>query len=106
MFEAANPRHRALDSHSESGMWNRAVATQIEIPLKRFDREMVLAYPRQQFLVLVNALPAADDFAIPLGRQHIHAQGKIRASRIGLHIEGFERSRISMHDDGAVEFFR
>ena len=53
---------------------HRAVLAQIDVPVERFPRQLVLFDALQQQIVIVNALAAADDFAVAFGREHIHAQ--------------------------------
>jgi hypothetical protein len=47
-------------------------------------RQLVLFDALQQQFQIVNALAAADDFAVAFGRQHIHAQRHFGALGIGL----------------------
>ena len=44
------------------------------IPVERFARQVVLFQALQQQIQIVDALAAADDFAVAFGRNHIHAQ--------------------------------
>ena len=46
---------------------------QVDIPFERFARKMVLFQALFEQPEVVNALAAADDFAVALGREHIHA---------------------------------
>src|SRR6185437_3357472 len=64
VVEAADPGHRALDAHAESGVRNRSVAPQIEIPLEGVDWQIVLLDALFQKLVGGDALRSADDFAV------------------------------------------
>ena len=70
-----------------------AEAAQIEIPLERFRRQVVLLDALHQQVVVVEALAAADDLAVALGRQHVDAQRAIGLRRIGLHVERLDRRR-------------
>ena len=54
----------------------------------------------------MNALPAPDDLAIPLGSQHIHTERQVGTRRIILHVEGLDRAGIPMHDHRPVELIR
>ena len=47
-------------------------------------RQVVLLDALQQQIRIVDALAAADDFAVAFGRQHVHAQRHFRPLRIGL----------------------
>src|SRR5579859_200237 len=71
MRHAGDPRHHAFDAHAETGVRERAVFANVEIPLERLDRQVVLLDALQQQVVIVNALRSPDDLAIPLGRDHV-----------------------------------
>ena len=83
MLQSANPRHSALDAHTESRVWNPTELAQVEIPLERLFRQLVLMNALQQQIVGSDTLRAADDFPVTLRREHIHAEGKLRALRSG-----------------------
>ena len=55
---------------------------------------------------IVNALAAADDFAIAFGRDEIDAQRDFRALFIGLKVEGFDGGGIAVDHDGTVAVLR
>ena len=42
MLQSAHPGYEALHSHAEAGVGDAAVAAQIEIPVERFFRQMML----------------------------------------------------------------
>src|SRR5215472_19370875 len=84
-------------------MRHATVAAQVEIPLEGFFRKVVCTEPLDEQVVIVDALAAADDFAVALGCEHVEGKGKYRALRVGLHVESFERGGIAMHDHRAVE---
>src|SRR6266568_3014910 len=67
MRDAADPRDRALDAEPESGVHERAVLPQIQIPRVRLFRQLLGTNAREQLVVVVLALAAADDFAVSLG---------------------------------------
>ena len=48
-----------------------AVAAQVEVPLEGLLRQLVLLDALQQQVVVVEALAAADDLAVALGREHV-----------------------------------
>src|SRR5438876_1821902 len=100
---AANPRDSTLQPQTEAGMRHATVAPQVEVPLKGFFRKVVFTEPLDEQLVIVDALAAADDFAVAFGREHVEGQGKFGALWVGLHVESFERRGIAMHDQRAVE---
>ena len=49
-----------------------------------------------------SALAAADDLAVALRGQHVHAEGETVVVGVAFHVEGFDRRRVAMHDDGPV----
>ena len=48
------------------------------IPVEGFARQIVFFEALQQQIEIVNALAAADDFAVAFGRDHVHAQSQLR----------------------------
>src|ERR1035437_9049555 len=106
VLQSAYPGHGALDAHAESGVRNPAELAQVEIPLEGLFRQFVLMNALQQQIVGPNALRAADDFPVTLGREHIHAEGELRPLRIGLHVERLDGRRIAMHHYRPVELRR
>ena len=81
----------------------RAVAAQVEVPLERLLRQLVLLDALQQQVEVVQALAAADDLAVALGRQHVDAQRAIGLVRIRLHVERLHRRRVVRDADRPVE---
>ena len=77
VLQPAHPRDEALDAHAESGVRNGAVLAQVEVPVERFARQIVFVQALQQQIQIVNALPAADDFAVAFGRDEIDAQREL-----------------------------
>src|SRR2546423_8685744 len=61
---AANPGDGAFKAQTKTGMRHAAVAAQIQVPLKGIFREVVFAQALDQQIIIVNALTAADDFAV------------------------------------------
>jgi hypothetical protein len=60
-------------------MRNRAVFPQIEIPLERFHRETMCDDSFTQEIIVILALPAADDLTIPFWSDHINTKSHLRA---------------------------
>ena len=60
-----------------------AVAAQVEIPLERFLRQVVLLDALQQQVEIGEALAAADDFAVAFRREHVDAQRELGRSGSG-----------------------
>ncbi len=83
MLEFADPGDHALDAHAEAAVRHGAVAAEIEIPLERFLRQIVLLDPRQQELEIRETFAAADDSPLPLGCEHVHAERHVGALGIG-----------------------
>ena len=71
MIETADPGDDPLDAHTEAAMWHAAESAQVEIPLVGFARQLVLVDAGEQQLVVVDALAAADDLAVSLGRENV-----------------------------------
>src|SRR5689334_4388970 len=87
MRDAANPGDRALDAESKSRVHEGAVFPQVEIPAVRLFWELLRADPREQLVVVVFALAAADDLPVPFRRQQVVVQHGARVRRVFLHIE-------------------
>src|SRR6185436_6884409 len=77
VFELADPRHDALDAHAEAAMRHGAVAPQIQVPLERFLRQVVLLDALQQQVEIGEPFAAADDLAVPLRREDVDAEREI-----------------------------
>src|SRR5712692_5920111 len=73
VFGAANPGDGTLKAHPEAGVRNAAEAAQIEVPLEGFFGQVVLVQALQEQIVIVNALAAADDFAVALRSDHVES---------------------------------
>src|SRR6185312_16197146 len=102
VFEAANPRHTAFNAHAEAAVRYSAVLAQIDVPVEGFAREAVFVNAPQQQVGIVNALAAADDFAVAFGRQDVDAHRYFGPVRIGLHVERFDGGREAIDHDGTV----
>ena len=70
-------RRRSARCPCRSRRAARAVAAQVEVPLERLLRQLVLLDALQQQVEVVHALAAADDLAVALGRQHVDAQREL-----------------------------
>ena len=103
---AADPGDDALDAHAEAAVRHGAVAAQVEVPLERLLRQVVLLDPLQQQIVVVEALAAADDLAVAFGREHVDAERDVGPLGIGLHVERLDRGRIAVHQHRPVELLR
>src|SRR5882762_3056158 len=84
VVDAGDPGDEALDPHPEPGVRHRAVPSNVEIPAERLEGESVLLDPPEQEVVVVDALAAADDLAVPLGGQDVDAQRPVGILGIGL----------------------
>ena len=71
---AADPGYGALDAEPETRVDEGPVLSQIQVPVVSLDRQIFFLDPRQQFVVVVLTLRAADDLAVSLRREQIIAQ--------------------------------
>ncbi len=79
------------------------ILTQIEIPVERFAREIVLFKALQEQVKVVNALPASDDLAITFGRNDVSPERQFGPVRIGLEVESFDLGRVTVDDERPVQ---
>ena len=56
-----------------------------------------------QEVVAVDALGAADDFAVALGGEDVDAEGLGGVGGVGLHVEGLDGGGVAVDHDGLVE---
>ncbi len=103
VIQGADPCHHSLDAHAKTGVRHRTVAAQIKIPLEGIEWQLVLLDALLQQIVGADALGAADDLAIALGRQHVHAKSVLGIDRVRLHVKGLNCSGIAMHHHRAVK---
>ena len=103
MVEAADPGDGALDAHAEAGVGDAAVAAQVEVPLEGGEREVVLFDAGLEEVVAVDALRAADDFAVALGGEDVDAESLGGVVRVGLHVEGLDGGGVAVDHDRLVE---
>src|SRR5262249_34837737 len=103
VWQPAHPRHGALDAESETGMREGAVTPDVEVPLERRPREAMLVDRGLELHEVVLALSAADDLAVPLGREHVHVERQARVSLVALEVERLQADGVAVHDDRAVE---
>ena len=73
VVEAADPGYDSLDAHAEAGVGDAAVFAEVEVPLEGVEREVVLDDAGFEEVVAVDALAAADDFAVALGGEDVDA---------------------------------
>ena len=64
MGDPRHPSDEPFDAHAEAAVRERAVLADVEVPLEGLDRQPVLLDSLQQQIMVVDALPAADDLAI------------------------------------------
>src|SRR5215207_9213498 len=76
--QAGHPGHEALDSHAEAAVRKGAVLPHVEVPLERLDWQVVLVDSREQQVVVVDPLAAADDLAVAFGGQQVEAEHNLR----------------------------
>src|SRR3989338_1768854 len=71
MMQAADPCDQALKPVAESGMRNRSVFAQIEVPRECGLGQVVLANTCKQCIIIVLALGPANHLSVALGGQQI-----------------------------------
>src|SRR5262245_39507838 len=103
MVDSANPGHYTLDAHAEAAVRHAAETAKIEIPLEGFLRELVFLDTRDEQIVIVDTLTAADDFPVTFRRQDVHAQRDLGPIGIRLHVEGLHGRRVAMYAHRAIE---
>src|ERR1700675_842288 len=103
VFQSAHPGDEALDTHSEPSVWHRAVLAEIDIPVERLARKLVLFQTLQQQIEIVDTLAAADDLAVSFGRNHVHTQRQLGTIGIGLEIESLHLRGVAVYHQRAVE---
>src|SRR5215210_3114337 len=106
VLDAAHPCDAALDAHAEARVRDAAVAAQVEIPLERLARQVVFLELFFEEFERGGALAAADDLAVALGREDVHAERQLVALGVALHVEGFDGRRVAVNHDGLVEATR
>src|SRR5689334_17579677 len=99
MVEPADPGDGPLDAKAETGMRDGAVPPEIEIPLERLLREIMLPDPPQEQIIVVLTLAPADDLPVPLGGEDIHGERQLVVLGVALHVEGLDLGRVSVDDD-------
>ena len=102
VVQAADPGDGTLDAHAEAGVGDGAVAAEVEVPLEGFEGEVVVEDALAEEVVGVDALGAADDFAVALGGEDVDAEGFRGVGGVGLHVEGFDGGGVAVDHDGAV----
>ena len=70
-----------------------AVFSQVDVPLIGFGRKLVFLDPLFEKVEVMDALAAADDFAVAFGGEKIDAQGQVRPFGVRLHVEGLDLGR-------------
>ena len=104
--EAADPADGALEAEAETRMRNTSVTAQVEEPLVSFHRQIFVLDALDEFVEVVFALCAADDFAAALGSEHVKSQDDVFVFGIALHVKRLDRRGEAVHHDGAVELVR
>ncbi len=82
---------------------NAPVAAEVEVPLERLARQLVVLDRLHERVEIVLALTAADDLAVPLGREDVHAERELRVGGVALEVERLHRRRVAVDHDGAIE---
>ncbi len=103
MLEAADPGDAALDAHAETAVGDATVAAEVEVPLEGGEREVVGFDAGFEEVVVVDALGAADDFAVAFGGEDVDAESLGGVEGVGLHVEGFDGRGVAVDHDGPGE---
>ena len=64
VLQAAHPGDKALHAHSKPGVRHRPELAQVQIPFEGLAGKLVLFQAFQQQIQVMDALAAADDFAV------------------------------------------
>src|SRR5258708_765754 len=97
VFGATDPGDSALQAQTETRVGNAAVAAQVQIPLERLYRQVVLFQSLNKQIIVVDTLAAADNLAIALRSEHVEGECQIGPLQVRLHIEGFDGCGIVMN---------
>src|SRR5277367_1704062 len=101
---SAYPGHGALQAQPKAGVRHAAVPPEVQIPLERFFGQVVSPQALNQGVIVRQALAAADDFSVAFGRNHVEAERKFRARRVGGHVKRLHGRRIAVNYHRPVEF--
>src|SRR6202789_376851 len=85
-------------------MRHAPITPQIQVPLKRFLRQIMFAQTPHQRVVICQTLAAADNFAVPFRSNHVETQRKFRSRRIRRHVKRLHRRGITVNHHRPVEF--
>lgn len=103
MVEAADPGYYSFYAHAEAGVGDGAVAAEVEVPLEGGEGEVVVFDALFEEVEAVDALGAADDFAVAFGGEDVDAEGFGGVGGVGLHVEGFDGGGVAVDEDGFGE---
>ena len=84
-------------------MGDAAVFAEVEVPLEGVEGQAVFFDAGFEEVVGVDALGAADDFAVALGGEDVDAEGLGGVERVGLHVEGLDGGGVTVDHYGLVE---
>src|SRR5258708_25627701 len=76
----------------------------MDVRLKGFLGQVVFAQSLEKQIVIVNALAAADDFAVAFRGDHVESEGELGTLGVRLHVKSLHRRRVMMNEDGTIEF--
>ena len=98
----ADPGHGPLDAEPEAGVHEGAVLPEVEVPAVRLGIEPLLLDPREQPVVVVLALRAADDLAVALRRQAVVVEHGPGIVGVLLHVERLDVLGVVEDEDRPV----
>src|SRR5260370_18460564 len=97
VHRASDPGYSAFQAQTETRVGNAAVAAQVQIPLERLYRQVILFQSFNKQIIVVDTLAAADNLAIALRSEHVKGECQIGTLRVRLHIKGFDGCGIVMN---------
>ncbi len=103
MLDAADPGSDALGAHPESAVGDGAVFAEFQIPFEGLFRQSLIVDALEQQVVIADALRAAADFAVALGREQIHGLADLGSTGPRFHVKSLDRARVAVDEDGGIE---
>src|SRR5438034_3385586 len=102
VFQATDPGHGPFNPHAKARVWKGPILPQVQVPIKRFRRKLVLLDPLSEQLETGSALTASDDLTVAFRSQNINAKGQLGSICIRLHVKSLYLGRIAVNQDRAI----
>src|SRR5579859_3740191 len=87
VLQSAHPRDKPFHTHAESTVRHATEFAQIQVPVERLFRQVMLLDPPQQEIVVVNSLSPANHLAIAFRCDYVYTEGQFGTLCIGLEVE-------------------